>query len=150
MWKGTNASWFSFCLYFVTFTGQEHIGWSSNVAKSDIHICPHYATRDTRLTHGHRKLRLAEDFEMLRMTSDFEILRLPCDFKIFEITCQTQYFKIRRQTQHFKIRHQTQDFKIIRRTLFSVTMRQTCIMSPAMQASQYQSYELANFFCLIH
>ncbi len=31
-------------------------------------VCIHYATYDTRLTHGHRKLRLAEDFEMLRMT----------------------------------------------------------------------------------
>ncbi len=41
----------------------------------------HYATHDTRLTHGHRKLRLAEDFEMLHLTPDFEILRLTCDFK---------------------------------------------------------------------
>ncbi len=28
----------------------------------------HYATHDTRLTHGNIKLRLAEDFEMLRLT----------------------------------------------------------------------------------
>ncbi len=33
----------------------------------------HYATHDTRLTHGHRKVRLAEDFEMFHLTPDFEI-----------------------------------------------------------------------------
>ncbi len=31
----------------------------------------HYATHDTRLTHGHRILRLAVDFEMLRVSPDF-------------------------------------------------------------------------------
>ncbi len=32
----------------------------------------HYATHDTRLMHGHRKLRLAEYFEMLPLMPDFD------------------------------------------------------------------------------
>ncbi len=46
----------------------------------------HYATHDTRMTHGHRILRLGEDFEMLRMTPDVETLRLTCDFKTLRQT----------------------------------------------------------------
>ncbi len=71
------------------------------VASAQLSSClsVHYTTHDTRLTHGQRKLRLAEDFEMLRLTPDFEMVR---------------------QAQHFKIFCQMQ---------FSLTMRQTCIMS---------------------
>ncbi len=45
----------------------------------------HYATHDTRLTHGHRKLHPVEDFEMCLMP-DFEMLRLTCDFKTLRLT----------------------------------------------------------------
>ena len=46
----------------------------------------HYATHDTRLTHGHRKLRPVEDFEMLRLTPDFETLCLMHDFETLRLT----------------------------------------------------------------
>ncbi len=45
-----------------------------------------YATHDTRLTHGHRKLCLAEDIDMLRVMPNFETLRLMCDFKTLRLT----------------------------------------------------------------
>ncbi len=55
-----------------------HRSWKSKIN----HSCTvHYATHDTRLTHGHRKLRLVDDFEILRLAPDFETLRLTCDFK---------------------------------------------------------------------
>ena len=45
-----------------------------------------YATHDTCLTRGHRKLRLAEDFEMMRLMPDFETLRLTSDIKTLRLT----------------------------------------------------------------
>ena len=36
----------------------------------------HYATHDTRLTHGHRKLRLAEDFEILKLILKYCVWRV--------------------------------------------------------------------------
>ncbi len=55
---------------------------SWNYEQSFMRISPyqvnpvHYATHDTCLTHGYRKLRLAEDFEILRVMCDFKTLRL--------------------------------------------------------------------------
>ena len=51
-----------------------------------IRVPLHYATHDTHLTYGHRKLRQAEDFEILRLAPDFETLRLTCDFKTLHLT----------------------------------------------------------------
>ncbi len=44
------------------------------------------------------------------------------------------------QTQSFEIRRQTQDFKIMRQTSFSVTMCQTCSMSPATYSCAHRNF----------
>ncbi len=92
-----------------------------------------YATHDTCLTHGHRKLRLAEDFEILCLTCDFKTLRLmPARHNISKHCVASQ-------TQHFEIRRQVQDFKLMRLTLFFVTIRQKCSTSLAMSRSTKMS-----------
>ena len=76
------------CTFY--FDTQLHgiLPWADIDRNGNIFFCASsfFATHDTSLMQGHRKLRLAEDFEMLRLTADFEILRLTCDFKTLRLT----------------------------------------------------------------
>ncbi len=76
--------------------------------------------------------RLAQCFEITRQAPCFKIRRQAQHFKIFR---QAQFSDFRnvasdgRLAQCFEITCQAQCFKIFRQAQFSVTMRQTCIMS---------------------
>ena len=78
----------------------------------------HYATHDTRLMHGYRKLRLAEIFEMLRLMPDFETLRLMCDFKTLHLMPARRNFSNQKiaSGEDFEMLCLTCDFKIFHLT----------------------------------